>query len=245
MLVYIHRPDDTVFSVNRQVALVGFNLRGENIHLFDSDAFDDLPLMEDDIVVGGVGYVHRALKRLGFVVPELPSVPPQLSEFAGRKIWCSTMIEARRAVENGQRLFVKPLPAQLKLFTGRPLLQFSDLLSTANVPDDTIVECSEVTPFASEFRVFVLHHEVVGVRHYGGDPLLFPDPQRIKAAIAAYGDAPAGYALDMGVCEDGRTLLVEVNDGYAVGSYGLRPTVYAALIDARWTQLRMKRRTSI
>lgn len=58
-------------------------------------------------------------------------------------------------------------------------------------------------------------------------------------AIAAHVDAPAGYALDVEVCEDGRTLLVEVNDGYAVGSYGLVPTIYAALIDARWAQLRM------
>lgn len=243
MRVFIHRPDDTVFSINRQVALVGFNLRGEDVHLFDSDAFDNLSIKQDDIVVGGVGYVHRALKRLGFLVPELASIPPQLAEFAGRKVWCSTMIEARRAVESGKPLFVKPLPTQLKLFTGRPLLRFSDLLSTANVPDDTVVECSELTPFVSEFRVFVLHHEVVGVRHYGGDPLVFPDSERIKAAIAAYADAPAGYALDMGVCEDGRTLLVEVNDGYAVGSYGLTPTKYATLIDARWAQLRMNKNT--
>lgn len=90
----------------------------------------------------------------------------------------------------------------------------------------------------SEFRVFVMHGEILGVRHYAGDPLVFPDPDRVRAAVAAYADAPASYALDMGVVEDGRTLLVEVNDAYATGCYGLAPVHYAAFIEARWVELR-------
>lgn len=241
MLVYIHRPDRTIFSINRQVALVGFTLRGEEVRLFDSDEFPELPLERSDIVVGGVGYVQRALKRLDLTVPTLASVPPSLADFAGRKIWQNRFIDARRSVERGEALFVKPMPSQLKLFNGQPLRQFSDLLATAHIPDDTIVECSELTPFISEHRVFVLDRKVVGVRHYKGDPLVFPDATRVRDAIAAYHAPPAAYALDVGVCEDGRTLLVEVNDGYAVGSYGLAPIVYAAVIDARWVELRQPR----
>lgn len=218
--------------------MVGFGLRGADVHLFDSDDYDALPLAREDIVVGGIGFVRRALGRIRLAVPTLESVPSSLADFAGRKIWQGSLIDARRAVEAGEALFVKPLPEQLKLFTGQPLRQFSDLLATAHLPDDTIVECSELTPFVSEYRAFVLHGEVVGLRHYSGDPLLFPDASRVRAAVEAYRNAPAGYALDVGVCEDGRTLLVEVNDGYAVGAYGLPPTTYAVLIEARWAELR-------
>lgn len=238
MPVYVARPDDSAYSLNRQAALVGFTARGAELRLFEPDALDDLPLTRDDIVIGGVGLVHRALRRLGLAIPSLDSVPASLAAFAGRRTWRATMIEARRAVERGEALFVKPVPSQTKLFDGSPLRSFADLLPTAHVPDDAPVDCAELTPFVSEYRVFVLHGEIIGVRHYKGDPLVFPEPERVRAAVAAYGEAPAGYALDIGVVEDGRTLLVEVNDGYATGAYGLAPIRYAALIDARWEQLR-------
>ena len=41
----------------------------------------------DDIVVGGIGYAQRAMRRLGFVVPVLESVPAHLAAFAGRPGW--------------------------------------------------------------------------------------------------------------------------------------------------------------
>ena len=71
--------------------------------------------------------------------------------------------------------------------------------------------------------------------------MLLPDPTFVKAAVAAFREAPAAYALGVGVCEDGRTLVVEVNDGYAIGSYRLAPVIYAALLDARWSQLRQSK----
>ncbi|MEM6667687.1 MAG: ATP-grasp domain-containing protein [Pseudomonadota bacterium] len=237
MTVHIVRPDDSVFAINRQVALVGFTLRGEEVNLFDAEDLADLPLKRNDIVVGGVGIVHKALERLKLRVRSIESIPSSLAGFAGRKTWRGPMIEARRAVERGEQLFVKPLPTQTKLFTGKPLRAFADLLSTAHVPDETVVDCAELTPFVSEYRTFVMHGEIMGVRHYAGDPLLFPDPERVRAAITAFEEAPASYALDMGVVEDGRTLLVEVNDSYATGAYGLTPAIYAAVIEARWKEL--------
>ena len=238
MPVYLLRPDDTGFSMNRQTALVGFTQRGEEVRLFEMDEFDDLSLDKNDIVVGGIGVVHRAFERLGIEIPALASVPPALAEFAERKTWRGTMIDARHAVERGEPLFVKPVPTDLKMFTGQPLREIADLIATAHVPDETPVDCAELTSFVSEYRVFVMHGDVIGVRHYKGDPLVFPDGDRIRGAVSAYQEAPAGYALDVGVVEDGRTLLVEVNDGYATGAYGLPPVRYAAVIDARWAELR-------
>lgn len=63
------------------------------------------------------------------------------------------------------------------------------------------------------------------------------DPAVIESAWAAFDDAPAAYAMDWGVTDDGRTLLVEVNEGYSVGAYGLYFTDYARFLSARWAQL--------
>lgn len=238
MPVYVLKPDDTVFSVNRQLARVGFALRGEEVRLFEMEDFDGLPLTREDIVVGGVGTVHKALDRLGLAVPAIPSIPESLVDFADRRTWRGPLIEAHRAVERGEAVFVKPLPTQTKLFTGQPLRDFSDVLRTSHLPNDTIVDCAEIVPFISEYRVFVVKGEIVGVRPYKGDPLVFPDPDRVRAAVAAFAEAPASYALDVGVVEDGRTLLVEINDAYATGAYGLPADVYATVIDTRWAELR-------
>lgn len=43
--------------------------------------------------------------------------------------------------------------------------------------------------------------------------------------------------MDFGVTEDGRTILIEVNDGYSLGAYGLEPTLYTRLLTARWAEL--------
>ena len=56
-------------------------------------------------------------------------------------------------------------------------------------------------------------------------------------AVSEYKSAPAAYAIDFGVTDDGRTLLIEVNDGYALGSYGLFYPDYSKLLSARWAEL--------
>ena len=58
----------------------------------------------------------------------------------------------------------------------------------------------------------------------------------IEQAISE-SNLPNGCAVDFGLTKDGRTLLIEVNDGYALGSYGLFYIDYAKLISARWAQI--------
>jgi len=49
--------------------------------------------------------------------------------------------------------------------------------------------------------------------------------------------APNAYCLDWGVLQDGRTVLVEMNEGYAFGHYGLNPISYARMLSARWFEM--------
>ena len=78
---------------------------------------------------------------------------------------------------------------------------------------------------------------MLDVRPYCGDWHASFDADVVDAMVADYASAPAGYALDIGVTHDGRTLLVEVNDGYALGSYGLQHNLYAKLLSARWAEM--------
>lgn len=51
---------------------------------------------------------------------------------------------------------------------------------------------------------------------------------------------PMGCSIDFAViCKEGteQTIFLEMNDGYALGNYGLPPILYAKLISARWPQL--------
>lgn len=43
--------------------------------------------------------------------------------------------------------------------------------------------------------------------------------------------------MDIGVTQDGRTLIVEINDGYALGNYGLNPLKAAIFFERRWREL--------
>ncbi len=239
MPVHILTPDDTIFGINRHVARVGFAQLGEDVRLFTPDSFDEITLAPGDIVVGGIGFARKGMKRLGFSVPDLDSLPAALMPFAGRRIWTAPLREVRNAVQDGTAIFIKPRPVRLKLFNGQMLSSFADLIQTAHVPDDEEVICAEPVNFITEYRGFVLHGDLIDLRPYRGDPLVFPDPSVIRAAleVQAHADAPSAYALDFGVTDDGQTLVVEINDGYAVGAYGLSPLRYARFIATRWEEL--------
>ena len=50
-------------------------------------------------------------------------------------------------------------------------------------------------------------------------------------------DVLVSEPLDICVTKDGQTLLVEINDAYSLGCYGLASVFYAKLISARWSQI--------
>lgn len=241
MVVHILAVDDREFSINYHVARKGFEYRGAEINIFQRHEFDELRLQKNDIVIAGISLTHKAFAELGLSVPSLPAIPEALAPFAGRMTWRSTIGDVRQRVSRGDPIFFKPAPSQPKLFTGLVANRVSDLVETASLDDATPIDCSEIVSFRSEYRCFVLNGEVIGVRPYKGDPLLFPESGRIRKAVAAWSDAPVAWALDMGVTSANQTLLVEVNDSYALGSYGLPPARYAAMIEARWAELSAQR----
>ena len=187
----------------------------------------------EDIVAGGIGTVRKALSRFGINANEI-CYPETIRKYLKRKVWESTMEEVRLSALKWP-VFVKPI--QAKPFTGKVINEYQDLLGLIPRGDNQNVICSEVIPFESEYRAFVRYGEILDLRHYKGDWEKYPDPGFVNACIRDYSDSPAAYAADFGVTSSGETVLIEINDGYSLGAYGLVPTVYAQLLSARWAEL--------
>lgn len=237
MKAFIQKHQGEFANVNVFTAMLGFREKGYLIEYFEYPDLETLSLDEDCIVIGGIPVVVRAMERMGIRVPVLTSIPPSIAVYARRRVWETVLGEARRHVLDGLPIFMKPRATDRKLFGGHVLRSFRDSIQTASLPDDHPVICSEPITFVSEYRVFVIEREIVGIKFYKGDFCVFPDAKMIDLVVAAYENAPSGYGIDFGVTDQGDTVLVEVNEGYSLGSYGLTPLLYSHLIETRWQEL--------
>lgn len=221
----------------------GFYLRGRHVTRATADEIDAMEARHEVLVFGGVEVVRPYLAKLG-VEPEPIDYPEPLFPFMKRQVQRSTLKEIRgRFKESGPPVFIKPV--QHKEFAGHLVSCFRDLLRTAEVDADAEIYLIEPIDFRSEWRFYVERGNMVGVDHYKGHPLWFPEQEEVNAALQAWGDqAPAAYGIDFGVGAEGQTYLVEVNDMVAMGSYGLDPALYARLIETRWKELTAERRLS-
>ena len=59
----------------------------------------------------------------------------------------------------------------------------------------------------------------------------------IQSCVNSYESAPVAYAIDFGVTDDGRTILIEANDGYSLGPYGFDSYNYTRMMILRWKQI--------
>lgn len=236
--VYIQRrPDGEFVTEAAYVMWDGCRLLGIETRPFCVNDLPSLPLTRETAVHGYIGPVRKALDRLGVTQPPMMSAPAELLPFFGRKVYETTMRNVRAILRPDERWFIKPLHAH-KLFDGHVVSgNVRDLIRTASCPDDTAILASEVVRFVSEYRLFVHRGEIVGCRHYSGDFASPIDFAVARAAVEAFRSAPVGYSLDMGRADDGRTLVVEVNDAFALGSYGLPSVKYATLVLDRWAEI--------
>lgn len=232
MRAFIPSQNGIPINTNFYAAWLGFREMGvETVPYYLPEELDDVRC--DDVVVGGIGSCQEALRRFDVEVPHL-NYPESLRGFLGRKVWPSTIGQVSRDMDSWP-VFVKSVDD--KLFTGIVVRSAHDLVGCGAKGESAEAICSEVVDFVAEWRCFVRYGSILDVRPYNGEWRHAPSVETIERAVASYTDAPAGYGIDFGLTKDGRTLLVEVNDGYALGSYGLQHNLYAQLLTARWKEL--------
>lgn len=235
---YLRREECAPDTAAQNTIRMGFHMQGVEAVDFTDPAsiatFDDLG--PDVGVAGYISDVLAALQHIGIKPPLLLDYPDELRSFLGRHIYETTFGEFRDI--HGPPLFIKP-SMDHKLFTGLVWTRTREQrFQLGHVQNNVPIWVSDPIKFISEYRTFILHNEILDCRRYKGDWSKAPDRTVVEAAVRAMSDtAPVAYCLDFGVTDEGVTLLVEANDGFAFGGYGLAPPQYACMIAARWRQM--------
>lgn len=216
----------------------GCYLMGIEVVPFESpeeiDSFEDLG--PEVGISSYIGDVHRALRKLN--IPEPKSnidYPICLTDYFGREIWVKTMEEIRE--HPNEHWFIKPKDDH-KLFPGK-IWDGSKTtrLLLGHVGNDIKLWCSKVIDIKSEYRVFVCDNEILDCHKYKGDWSLAPNQKIVENMVQEMKPiAHRAYCLDVGIDSSEQTILIEVNDGYAFGAYGLRPELYMKMISTRWEE---------
>lgn len=241
MKVFIQKKPDGKewLDVNCYSAVGWFEQLGWEVVPF-VDASKIVGLEKETPIVGGIGSVRKALEMIGVESPPTIDIPDCLHAYARRKIWTTTLGEAHDN-ESLWPVFIKP-ELDHKRFTGHVIKSFVDLLKTCNLPRDMPVLASEVVKWESEYRCFVLNREILDIRRYAGSLEWYPNVLIVREMIGAYPNMPVACSLDVGRMVDAKgdvwdTALIEANDGFSLGIYGLPAYQQVKMILARWKEM--------
>lgn len=200
---------------------------------------------KDDIVLDYIDQCNEIFAKFG-VKPNIPDYPECMSSFFGRKIWTDTIDSISKDEKKWSAgWFVKPVKD--KAFTGKIISSIGDLVGCGSCYEDYKVLCSEPLDIVAEWRGFILYDKLLDMRPYGlllnnkNEAWKYHYDEKVvedmMSAFRSWEDRPAACSMDVCITRDGRTLLVEFNDAYSLGSYGLPSIFYAKMISARWSQL--------
>lgn len=231
MKVFIEKINGEFSTVNHYSAWYGFDCLGCDIEFFNPLLIEDYNISKDTVVVGSINTMIKTFRLLKVPIPDILDYPNCLKSFLKREIREATFGSIRK---HNERIFAKPKDVH-KLFTGQV---FEAFYNTENLSDDLKVWISTPINFDVEYRCFVHNHELIYSSCYKGDFKKTINYHEVQRAIDIYSEnnAPVAYCMDFGLY-NGQTTLVEVNDCYSLGCYGLNPIKYAKMIADRWKEI--------
>jgi len=227
--------DDFVYMSKYPLQEMGFD-----IVEFDGDNFIsgyyNFNFQKEDIMVGSVESLTKFYKHFNIKVDYI-GYPSSLNKYYGRSIKECKVID----LDNNYPYFIKP-SKDVKLFTG-DIIENEDNLNFFkkyyDVTDQTdIFKCSKIN-IESEYRCFVYNKELVGIQYYLGDFKKYPNPSIIENMLNDYVDQPMAYTIDVGVNDKNETIIIEINDMWALGSYGMDSKIYTKMVVSRIREILM------
>jgi hypothetical protein len=235
--------DDFVYSARQPLEDRGFIITPFNdFELSDLVGYETFD--KDDIIIGSVEATKAFWNAVGIETPKYIGYPKSLDSFYGRNI---KRTRFGKITVDDLPIFIKPA-YDIKLFTGFVLEKGTTLhnigMYYSDVNPNTSVYTSEVVDIVSEYRCFVHKNKLVGIKHYAGDFTRFPDVFTIESMMQKYyNESPVSYTLDVGLVRDGnsfKTILVEINDFWAIGGYGLDGKTYVRMLIDRFQEIKNK-----
>lgn len=185
-------------------------------------------LIKTNLFVGSVEFLTEVFNR----IDKSPRVPLN----SNRQENIIKLNEARKRIEEGETLFIKPY--QIKLFTG--MVYDKRFIFCLNpYPEDTDVIISEPFEYEikSEWRCYVHMNKVVDIRNYLGDIYSIPDEKYLLDTINKNNNFPISYTIDIAILENNENVVVEFNDMWAIGNYGMDNSMYLRLLKQRYFEI--------
>jgi hypothetical protein len=243
MEVYIHQVDGQYSDDWLFAAYLGFKKKGATIINFED--IDEVPFNNlNHVVVTGVDESIHYFQKYGVPVPKPFNIPDCLNDeyFLGRNVKVMSMGEFKN--DKTLPVFVKPQGRYKEFSSGVLTKADTKRLALHDVPDESLVMTSSVVDFDSEYRCFVYNSKLVGIKHYQGDfSNLNIDFYKLLNMIKYFEVyAPVAYSLDIGIINHpvggmSSMYLVEVQDMWSIGHYGLDIQNYSSMLRDRWFQI--------
>lgn len=213
--------------------LYGALNHGEDIRLttFDevqSGKFNNL--IRSNLFIGSVEFMKEVFSKIGKDDVRVP-------ENSNREYKAMSLGGAKDIAKSGKNIFIKPF--DIKLFTGFVLDQMTNY-SIKGVPDSTQVMVYDVfpSPIKSEWRCYIGRDRVVDIRNYSGDMFTTPDREYLESVINSNKNKfPIAYTIDIGILENGQNVVIEYNDMWAIGNYGIDNYEYFSLLKSRYFEI--------
>ena len=239
--VYIHVKNGLPINEDIQKAIDGFEYLGYEPVLITMEnmlagTLDYVAKFHP--VVGSIDFMSRLFKRINYT-PEPIDYPEEIlkSGLLNVSILKATLEQALQIIESKEllNLFVKPV--QTKLFDGILIKDVNQAKYLKDFPLQTKVWVIGGVDIVSEHRIYVHNGKAIYGCNYSGDFKINPDYNYADNLINAYKSAPVSYTVDVAILRDGSTTLVECNDFWAIGGYGISPWDYAEMLRDRYFEI--------
>jgi ATP-grasp domain, R2K clade family 3 len=225
----------------RQAAMMGDGIQVINASIGKVSTGDCNDAMHQGYTpVGSVEFLRECMKAMAIQEPEPISYPNELLCFLDRKFGMTTK---GMIIGIQEPIFIKPV--RTKLFTGfvygSPEQPDPESLGEfASLSDSEPIWWSDVIQIQSEWRFYIDQKKIIGCARYDQhewdtEP---PDMDIVNQMIKTCSNQEP-YALDVAIMDNKKTVLMEVNDFWAIGLYDkcIRPMEYAKMLNRRWKKI--------
>lgn len=189
-------------------------------------------LLNKNVAVGSTEFMKEVFKRLGKEKVGLPRNSNRKSEII-------SLSEIYQRVNKGENLFIKPV--EIKAYGVSGLVMDGAKYTILNdIPGDTKFYAYEpfLKKLSSEWRIYVHRHKMVDARNYSGNYCQMFNPIYVNQVISENKlDFPIAYTIDIGIFDDGENVVVEFNDMWAIGNYGIPNDLYLTLLKDRFFEI--------
>jgi hypothetical protein len=237
MAAYIEYKEGFPKNVDLAIAAIGFKELEVEVRTFTyedliSGKFDKI--LHLHIFVGVVDTMNYIFNKLG-KYPKQITFPKERTHFKFGLL--GEVIEKFQLYK--KPVFVKSVA--IKGFDGVLIEKEMDLSFLKPHPKDTPVGYCDKIEMTSEFRIYIHNGQVVDFKNYSGDQKEYLNAgnwKDIEEQIKVNFDSgfPIAYSMDIAL-GPGLICIVEYNDFWALGNYGMEQQAYARCLKARYFEI--------